>query len=125
MTRPKNFTPKARPLYVMPDAILPCQLDHAPSISGERRLLLAVLEMAVLDVDGRAHAVRAHEREDARNFIRDDDRTYAFSFVNLCQHVGLDVGAVRRAVRASSWELPAAARQRSCRYPPRGRPRGR
>lgn len=64
----------------------------------ERRLLVAVLAVAVNDANGRN---RKH-RERALAWIADESQARpcftAFRFPDLCEHLGLSVEAVRRAV---------------------------
>src|ERR687887_2795196 len=90
-----------------PDTLLPSQffdrMRRRSEQDGERRLMIAVLEDAV-DVyrkhvgakDPRAQQL-FHEAEE---WIEDPDRTWLFSFQNICDVLGLDADYLRRGLRA-------------------------
>src|SRR5262245_11606339 len=64
-----------------------------------RRLMLAVLQAVIddyqpLDPATERTARRAHE--EAMAYVASTDRSWPFSFENLCEAVGLDAGLVRR-----------------------------
>lgn len=99
-----------------PDTMLPAQLScRMAEWPGERRLMLAVLEEGVttyfriLGVVGGA-AERA--RTDAERWIDSEDRSWPFSFVNLCEAVDIEhsyfraglISAKSRGVRVSAWD---------------------
>jgi hypothetical protein len=65
-----------------------------------QRLQAAVLANALEDVHrtGTARALRL--AEDARGWVASDDDAGPFAFVAVCASLGLDPGAVRRAVAA-------------------------
>ena len=70
-----------------------------------RRLMLAVLQAVVDDCQEPPHpgaertARRAHE--EAMAYVASTDRSWPFSFENLCEAVGLDPGFVRRELRTA------------------------
>lgn len=67
----------------------------------ERRLLLAVLSDAIVLFQTRASAVdRARRRdfEEARRWILSDDRIWPYSFVNVCETLGIACEPLRRAL---------------------------
>ena len=86
--------------------LLPVQYLNKP---GERRrepqtrLMLAVLQTVVDDYRGSRYrqaagfAVRRDPRTyaAARAYVESTDRTWPFSFENLCEAVGLDAGSLR------------------------------
>ncbi len=68
----------------------------------ERRLSQAVLEQALLDLQ-RLHLNPRRDRRSPRlndvvAWFRSVDTTWPFSFEAVCANLGLDAGAVRRAV---------------------------
>jgi len=79
------------------EAVLPSQFYTAKtrgSIQPEKRLMLAVLEDAVglyLRVPQLVPETEA--------WIQEDDRSWPYSFVNLCEALELDRSAVRAALR--------------------------
>ena len=109
----------AEAVLFQPDTVLPVQyfdrLRRRTEYNGERRLLIAVLEDAV-DVyrkqaglhDARSKALF----RDAEMWIEDADRTWLFSFQNICDVLDLDAEYLRRGLR--SWKERALSGQ----YPP-------
>jgi hypothetical protein len=84
-----------------PDTVLPEQLA-APRrdslISGERALMLAVLEDAIrCYLEPPRGAVRV--QREAENWIFHGDESWPFSFVNICDALGLAAGPMRRKLR--------------------------
>lgn len=85
-------------------ATLRAELEAIP----ERRLMAAVLEEVLVDLAGRGRvaglsgdrAVRAAQRaaEDARGWLLSDDVAWPFSARNICDHLGIDLIAVRAAL---------------------------
>lgn len=86
-----------------PVVVLPVHLmdrDHLVR-SPERLLVLAVLEDAVTTVlqNTRAHRGRPmRELREACRWFSDDSRDWAFSFLNLCDWLGLDASAIHRSL---------------------------
>jgi hypothetical protein len=79
-------------------AILPEQTRPERPIDPERRLMLAVLHEAVTGyLAGRERSVRENLRE-IEQWFASDDTTWPYSFGNLCDALGLDRSAVRRAL---------------------------
>ena len=71
-------------------------------MDGERRLMLAVLEDAV-DMYRKHCGTQGRNRAlflDAEAWIDDDDRTWMFSFLNLCDVLDLDGEYLRRGLHA-------------------------
>jgi hypothetical protein len=78
--------------------------------SGEERLLMAVLELAVMDVRGEAgsddsggsvrwrNVRRMTRRKAAERWMTLSQPRWPGSFIAICQVLRLDAGAVRRAV---------------------------
>ncbi len=72
----------------------------------QRRLMIAVLQTVIDDVQGSAHRRAAggqgpadeRELERARAYIASSDRSWPFSFENVCEAVGVDPGALRRGL---------------------------
>ncbi len=106
-----------------PDVCLPAMVPRRyATLTSERRLLLAVLEEALqclrlrATVDGdHCHrgrvtvmrATRSRKREQIRDeavrWIESDDDTYVFSFVCICEHLGFEPAAIRKALDACDW----------------------
>src|SRR5215467_13797917 len=76
-----------------PEAVLPSQYFSLPavdaSLQAEKRLMLAVLEDAVGTFQ---KCVNARERTGQRLF---DEVEWPYSFLNICQALGLDPGYLR------------------------------
>lgn len=87
-----------------PDTVLPEQLA-APRrdslICGERALMLAVLEDAIrCYLEPPRGAIRI--QREAENWIFNGDESWPFSFVNICDALGLAAGPMRRKLREQS-----------------------
>lgn len=88
-----------------PDTMRPAQFftpTERPLLS-ERALACAVVEFAWQDAFSR-HPIY---RPEAREFFASVDRGWPYSFENLCESIGLDPTAVRRALANGD---PAAVR---------------
>jgi len=81
------------------------------TLRPEQELMLAVLRQA-LDDYGRAlvekHARARRERYVLERWFFHDDLEWTFSFLNVCQGVGLDADALRRELRR--WRAAGAPR---------------
>jgi len=82
----------------------------------QRRLMIAVVRTALEDCaltthDGEPGGRRPHPgaRREAAAFLLSHDRTWPFSFENICEAIGLDADQVRRQLRMRSTELPPGA----------------
>jgi hypothetical protein len=68
-----------------------------------RRLMAAVLKTVLDDVRGpsrRASGHRAHEQ--ARAYVASTDRSWPFSFENVCEAIGIDADGVREQLGLSA-----------------------
>ncbi len=88
---------------LIPEAALPTQFDEiwhkTRAITPERALALAVMWEAVLDLDRYRFAQRRRQQRlywEAYEWITSDRRDWPFSFVNLCDAIGLAAGPVRK-----------------------------
>lgn len=90
-----------------PDLLLPSQMaGAAPPDDPCRRLVLAVLERALLDAVGRTS--RDAERVEARAWIASNDEA-PFSFLWVAHQLGFDPDWLRkRALRRSETRIEAA-----------------
>ena len=98
---------------VEPQVILPSQfftrLQRAAAWTGEQRLMAAILEDAV-GICGRPEP-RPYEKGRTLDrqtwaWVRSDDRTWPFSFLRICDALGLSASAVRRGLRMRrGWEV--------------------
>ena len=98
---------------LVPEAALPAQFHDiwhkSRAISPERALALAVLWEAVLDLDKYRFAKRRRQQRlywEAYEWVTSDDRSWPYSFANLCDMVGLTVEPVRNQLLREL--LPAA-----------------
>ena len=96
----------------VPETVLPVQLFSSGRAmwQPEKRLMLAVLEAALLDLQTSAGARTPRERRRADEvdaWFAADDEGWPCSFLNVCQALGLDVSAVR--ARAARWRTEARA----------------
>jgi hypothetical protein len=98
-------------LGVVPEAILPEQFFRpSAALPPEKRLMLAVLEGAFLDLQRGAVARTPRARrlaDEVDAWFAADDEGWPCSFLNVCQALGLDVSAVR--TRAARWRMEAQA----------------
>jgi len=94
---------------VVPEAILPEQFFRpSAALPPEKRLMLAVLEAALLDLQRSAGARTPRARrlaDEVDTWFAADDEGWPCSFLNVCQALGLDVSAVR--TRAARWRKEA------------------
>jgi hypothetical protein len=96
----------------VPDiTILPAQFfPRSGALPPERRLLMAVLARALLDLQTHAGTgtprARRHLAE-VEAWFASDDRVWPCSFVNLCHALDLDADAIRR--RLVGWRRAARA----------------
>jgi hypothetical protein len=72
-------------------------MTEAGPAAGERALMRAVLEDAVRCIAGEIGPVRERPQlaAEARAWIADPDTRWAFSFHNVCDHLGFDAGQLR------------------------------
>lgn len=89
-----------------PDTLLPAQFyatfRGSRGAEGSRRLMLAVLRDALECYQKYAFAKDVHGQqlfEDAQAWIDATDRTWHFSFVNICETLSIDVDYVRRGLQ--------------------------
>lgn len=97
-------------MMIEPQLLLPEQTPERHSvrrICGERRLVAAMLADAVRCYLFRcAESSRRTRVEEIRNeagaWIFDDDRSWCFSFGNVCDLLGIDADGLRRGLRAQA-----------------------
>jgi hypothetical protein len=83
---------------------LPCDWRGGPRLTPARRLMAAVLEDAVHEL---AHpgggSARARERrcDEILAWFASDDDTWPFSFVNVCDALGIAPSRLRTQLRGS------------------------
>jgi hypothetical protein len=95
------------PGLFQPDLLLPSQFHERfrrqRRLDGERRLMLAVLEDAVEMYRKHCGPRPGRNRQlflDAESWIDSDERTWMFSFLNLCDVLELDPEYLRRGLHA-------------------------
>lgn len=89
-----------------PDTLLPGQyfdrIRRGKDLTGEQRLMIAVLDSAVDDF---LKHVAARDRlrqglfAEAERWIESTDRSCLYAFETICDYLGLDVDYVRRGLR--------------------------
>jgi hypothetical protein len=100
---------------VAPEPALPVQFHHVwhhtRAVSPEKRLVLAVLTQAILDLRKFRFAKRIRYQRlymEAYEWVDSDDRTWPYSFASLCETLNLDPVAVRaELLDLSQPEAPA------------------
>ena len=100
-----------------PDTLLPSQffdrMRRRSEHDGERRLMIAVLEDAVDVYRKQAGAKDPRGEEmfrEAEAWIEDPDRTWLFSFQNICDVLDIDADYLRRGLRVWKQRVHAAGR---------------
>ena len=91
----------------VPDTMLPSQyfdrVARRTEYDGERRLMIAVLEDAV-DVYRKLVGARDARRQqlfhDAEEWLESEDRSWIFSFQNICDVLGIESEYLRRGLHA-------------------------
>ena len=96
---------------VVPETILPDQFFR-PSVAlpPEKRLMLAVLGAALLDLRRSADARTPRARrlaDEVDAWFTADDEGWPCSFLSICHALGLDASAVR--TRLARWRMEARA----------------
>ena len=88
---------------LVPDAALPSQFadiwHRTRAISPERALALAVLQEAVVDLEKYRFAKRRRQQRmfwEAYEWIVSNDRRWPFSYINLCELIGMDADSARK-----------------------------
>jgi hypothetical protein len=95
------------PSLFTPDSLLATQyferIRRRRDLTGEQRLMYAVVEFAVDDyVKYAAAGTDRRRRElflDAERWVESDDRSWPFAFESICDHLGLDADYLRRGFR--------------------------
>ena len=65
-------------------------------IEPQRRLMAAVLQTVLDDVRGPSRrAAGRHAHEQARAYVASTDRSWPFSFENVCEAIGIDADRMR------------------------------
>jgi len=100
---------------LVPEAALPAQFHDiwhkSRAITPERALALAVLWEAVIDLGKYRFAQRRRQQRlywEAYEWVGSDDRSWPFSFANLCDALNLTVEPVRKQLLAEMAPVPAA-----------------
>jgi hypothetical protein len=104
---------------VAPDQVLPVQFhdvwQHGRAQSPERELAVSVLAQAAFDIEkcrGARHGRGRRIYSEAYNWVASDDRTWPYSFLNLCDTLGLSPAFLRARLLNESlraWERPVGA----------------
>jgi len=99
-------------------AVLPTQFTPEAALRSEERLILAVLEDAVNCFQHYAFAREAKLRrlhDDARGWIYSDNRTWPFSFENICHTLDIAPAYLREGLE--EWLAASALREGRARRP--------
>lgn len=119
--------------YSAPDVILPEQhFDRSlglEEVAGERALMLAVLEDGIRCFQDHLQSPRVRARLLARQserWIRSDDRSWPFSFHNICESLSIEPSVLRDRLmeprRQAESTRPRASSHRVYRLTPRVKP---
>ncbi len=105
---------------LVPDTLLPDQffgaLRRRAQLDGERRLMMAVLEDAVNVFMKQVFATDPKARQlfvEAEEWITEDDRSWFFSFTNVCDTLDLDADYIRSGLLRWKDRVVADARTRA------------
>jgi hypothetical protein len=94
-----------------PETVLPEQFCRRSAASSpERRLMSAVLEAALLDLERSANRNTPRMRrlaDEVEAWFAADDEEWPCSFLRICHALGLDASAVR--TRLTYWRIEARA----------------
>jgi hypothetical protein len=122
MDTARDRTPDSLADLFAPDIVLPEQFFEGARrdscISGEKALMLAVLEDGIRCFQEHLRNARSNPRllsQQAEEWIRAVDYEWPFSFNNVCETLGIDPSALRRALLA--WKAARLAERDSERRP--------
>jgi hypothetical protein len=109
--------PEPLRVELAPELVLPAQFHSGfrndASLRPEKRLMLAVLEEAVGDFQRWVAATGAEGQRlfcEAEDWLASDDTEWPFSFLNICQALGLEPAYLRGGLRR--WRDAQRARAR-------------
>ncbi|MCC6849682.1 MAG: hypothetical protein IT294_14355 [Deltaproteobacteria bacterium] len=108
-TRSRHFTSPLETAIVLPEQWF---TRRRALPEPERRLRLALLDDALRYHRDYAGATERRARvlyEDAAEWIASRDRSEPFAFENVCDALGLDASAIRRALRRDPASRPRVA----------------
>ena len=75
----------------------------SPRVEPHRRLMAAVLKTVLDDVRGPSRRASGHRAgEQARAYVASTDRSWPFSFENVCEAIGIDADGVREQLGLSA-----------------------
>ena len=104
---PRPRDPEILAELFAPEIVLPDQLHQGyrrdSYLSGEKALMLAVLEDGIRCFQEHLRNARSNPRllsQQAEEWIRAVDYEWPFSFNNVCETLGIDPSALRRALLA-------------------------
>jgi hypothetical protein len=96
---------------LVPETVLPAQFFRpSAALPGEKRLMVAVLAAALLDLRRSADARTPRARrlaDEVDAWFAADDEDWPCSFLRICHALGLDASAVR--TRLAHWRIEARA----------------
>ena len=81
--------------------LMPEQMLRRPCCTPEQRLMAAVLEDAMRELErpgGEWYGARARRRAEVQFWLASDDVAWPFSFVNVCEALDLDPREVRSSL---------------------------
>jgi len=104
---PRPRDPEILAELFAPEIVLPDQIQQGyrrdSYLSGEKALMLAVLEDGIRCFQEHLRNARSNPRllsQQAEEWIRAVDYEWPFSFNNVCETLGIDPSALRRALLA-------------------------
>jgi hypothetical protein len=114
----KLITAEAGTSLFQPDLLLPAQffaaLKQKAQACGERRLMVAILEDAVVCFQKHLWATDGRSRQlgaEAERWFLSDDSSWPFSFVNICEALDIHPLFLRRGLL--TWKAQQLARRQA------------
>src|SRR5437867_5914304 len=114
----EKFIADAGTSLFQPDLLLPAQffaaLKQKAHACGERRLMVAILEDAVVCFQKHLWAADSRSRQlgaEAERWFLSDDNSWPFSFVNICETLDIHPLFLRRGLL--TWKAQQLARRRA------------
>ena len=106
--RPVGLVDERVSTLFVPDTMVPSQYfdrlrDGWHNMSGERRLMLAILEDGIhtfLKFAGASGRMQREQFLEAEAWIEAEDLTWVYAFRSICDHLGLEADQLRRGLRA-------------------------
>ena len=91
------------PLALIPDFVMPSQFTRGHLLTGEQRLMLRILGDAIetyfhvvrVTSDKTSEDARARRQKEAEDWLFSNEDSYLYSFLSICQYVGIEPDMIR------------------------------